>query len=96
MKLLSDKKTFFFYFFLWDNTVSAFATDWVHHRLLPMSWGFGVEFFYDFGKLTWLRLRNLRQTKAELPLEGFFFQLNFLPWEFLSIKKLEIEKTKTT
>ena len=25
-----------------------------------------------------------------------FFALNFLPWEFLLIKKLEIEKTKTT
>ena len=35
-------------------------------------------------------------TKAELPLEGIFFPLNFLPWEFLLVKKLEIEKTKTT
>jgi hypothetical protein len=35
------------------------------------------------------------QTKAELPLEGIFFALNFLPWEFFLIKKLEIEKTKT-
>ena len=26
----------------------------------------------------------------------FFFELNFLPWEFLLIKKLEIKKTKTT
>ena len=26
----------------------------------------------------------------------FFFALNFLPWEFLFVKKLEIEKTKTT
>jgi hypothetical protein len=34
--------------------------------------------------------------KAELQLEGIFFALNFLPWEFLSVKKLEIEKTKTT
>ena len=34
--------------------------------------------------------------KAELPLEGIFFPLNFLPWEFLLIKKLEIGKTKTT
>ena len=33
--------------------------------------------------------------KAELPLEGFFFALNFLPWEFFLVKKLEIEKTKT-
>ena len=37
-------------------------------------------------------------TKAELPQVGryFFFALNFLPWEFLLIKKLEIEKTKPT
>ena len=34
--------------------------------------------------------------KAELPLEGIFFALNFLPWKFLLVKKLEIEKTKTT
>ena len=34
--------------------------------------------------------------KAELPLEGIFFALNFLPWEFLLVKKLEIKKTKTT
>ena len=34
--------------------------------------------------------------KAELPLEGIIFALNFLPWEFLLVKKLEIEKTKTT
>ena len=35
-------------------------------------------------------------SKAELPLEGIFFTLNFLPWEFLLVEKLEIEKTKTT
>ena len=35
-------------------------------------------------------------TKAELPLEGIFFALNYLPWEFVLVKKLEIEKTKTT
>ena len=28
--------------------------------------------------------------KAELPQVGIFFALNFLPWEFLLIKKLEI------
>ena len=38
----------------------------------------------------------LGKTKAELLLEGIFFALNFLPWEFLLIKKLEIDKTKTT
>ena len=41
-------------------------------------------------------VEKLFQTKADLPLEGIFFALNFLPWEFLLIKKLEIEKTKTT
>ena len=35
-------------------------------------------------------------TKAELPKVGILFALNFLPWEFLFIKKLEMEKTKTT
>ena len=35
-------------------------------------------------------------SKAELLLEGTFFALNFLPWEFLLIKKLEIKKTKST
>ena len=34
--------------------------------------------------------------KAESPQVGIFLALNFLPWEFLLIKKLEIEKTKTT
>ena len=34
--------------------------------------------------------------KAELPQVGIFFALSFLPWELLLIKKLEIEKTKTT
>ena len=34
--------------------------------------------------------------KAELPLEGIILPLNFLPREFLLIKKFEIEKTKTT
>ena len=30
--------------------------------------------------------------KAELLQVGIFFALNFLPWEFLLVKKLEIEK----
>ena len=34
--------------------------------------------------------------KVELPQVSIFFALNFLPWDFLLIKKLEIEKTKTT
>ena len=33
--------------------------------------------------------------KAELPQEGIFFALNFLPWEFLLINMLEIKKTNT-
>ena len=31
--------------------------------------------------------------KAELPLEGIIFALNFLPWKLLLVKKLEIGKT---
>ena len=34
--------------------------------------------------------------KAESPQVSIFLALNFLPWEFLLIKKLEIDKTKTT
>ena len=35
-------------------------------------------------------------TKAELPLKGIFFALKFLSWEFILVKKLEIETTKAT
>ena len=35
-------------------------------------------------------------SKAELQQVGIFFAINFLPWDFLLIKKLEIKKTKTT
>ena len=38
----------------------------------------------------------LTYAKAELLQVGIFFGLNFLPWEFLLIKKLEIKKTQTT
>ena len=34
-------------------------------------------------------------SKAELPQVGIFFTFNFLPWEFLLTKKLEIDKNKT-
>ena len=44
----------------------------------------------------WVQIVNYEAIKAELPLEGIFFALNFLPWEFLLVKKLEIEKIKTT
>ena len=35
-------------------------------------------------------------TQADLLLKGILFSLNFLPWEFLLMKKLEIKKTETT
>ena len=35
-----------------------------------------------------------RPFKVELLQVGIFFALNFLPWEFLLIKKLEIEKLR--
>ena len=41
-------------------------------------------------------LMELFQNKAELLKVGIFFTFNVLPCEFLLIKKLEIEKTKTT
>ena len=34
-------------------------------------------------------------TKVELQQVGIFLTLNFLPWEFLLIKKSEIERPKT-
>ena len=40
-------------------------------------------------------LRYNFKAKAELQQVGIFFALNFLPWDFLLIKKSEIEKTKT-
>ena len=44
-----------------------------------------------------LKFLKVTTLKAELPLNRrYFFALNFLPWEFLLGKKLEIEKTKTT
>ena len=42
------------------------------------------------------QIRLSKILKAELPQEGIFFALNFLPWEFLLIKKLDFEKTKAT
>ena len=38
----------------------------------------------------------MKTIKDELTLEDIFFALNFLPWESLLVKKLEIEETKTT
>ena len=46
--------------------------------------------FYQ--KSRFLTYRGFLSVKAELPQEGIFFPLNFLSWEFLSVKKLEIEK----
>ena len=34
-------------------------------------------------------------TKAKLLQVGFFFALNFLTWEFLLVKKLEVQENKT-
>ena len=36
----------------------------------------------------------LTYAKAELLQVGIFFGLNFLPWEFLFVKKLEITKLR--
>ena len=41
------------------------------------------------------KLFNFSVYKAALQQVSIFFGLKFLPWEFLLIKKLEIEKTKT-
>jgi hypothetical protein len=49
--------------------------------------------FWQFFRKGW---DGRAPVKAELLLEGIFFALNFLPWEFLLVKKLEIGKTKTT
>ena len=61
-------------------------------KLLIYEISFIVSRVNEFKLLT----RATIEHKAELPLEGIFFALNFLPWEFLLIKKLEIEKTKNT
>ena len=44
-------------------------------------------------KITFLSFWTLKLNYRK---KVFYFSLNFLPWEFLLIKKLEIEKTKTT
>ena len=41
-------------------------------------------------------ITDILKLKLNYRKQVFFFALNFLPWEFLFIKKLEIEKTKTT
>ena len=43
-----------------------------------------------------LYFEKFSRNKAELPQVGIFFGLNFLPWEFLLVKKLKIDKTKAT
>ena len=53
------------------------------------------QHFRKFSNKTNGPVMRIAGAKAELP-QVFFFSLNFLPWEFLLIKKLEIEKTKTT
>ena len=50
-----------------------------------------IQFFSVHGIQTSIMLH----TKAELQQVGIFFPLNFLPWDFLLIQKLEIkEKTR--
>ena len=49
--------------------------------------GMFLYYFFPTGR-SWIKLNYRKKV--------FFFALNFLPWEFLLIKKLEIEKTKTT
>ena len=43
-----------------------------------------------------MRFQKGCSPKAELLLDGMFVALNFLPCEFLLIKKLEIKKNKAT
>ena len=62
-----------------------------------MQWGRWLSKNLEFKlKNRFLDANKKEATKAELPKVGIFFALNFLPWEFLLIKKLEIDKTKTT
>ena len=53
-----------------------------------------------FSKISAQPLKRCQKKQCKVKLnyrkQVFFFALNFLPWEFLLIKKLEIRKTKTT
>ena len=50
-----------------------------------------------FGKISGRNKKKNIGSKAKFAEEStFFLRTDFLPWEFLFIKKLEIEKTKTT
>ena len=46
----------------------------------------------DRKNLTLKRGTYIHICKAKSPKVSFFFALNFLPWEFLFVQKLEIEK----
>ena len=50
--------------------------------------------FSSFGKSR--QATNIIITKAELLQVGIFFLIHLFAWEILLLKKLEIEKTKTT
>ena len=39
---------------------------------------------------------KMRSLKLNYRKKAFYFALNFLPWDFLLIKKLDFEKTKPT
>ena len=43
-----------------------------------------------------LRPSSIQILKLNYRKTVFYFALNFLPWDFLSVKMLEIEKTKAT
>ena len=73
------------------SSASDFKTtksNWIKNFKKPIWRPIETTLFYTAGQLS--------VAKAELPLEGIFFPLYFLPWEFLIVKKLEIGKTKTT
>ena len=64
---------------------------WVSN-INPQWWFHSTLIFVEFEIYQCLKW----PTKDELLQVGIFFAFNFLPWDFLSIKRLEIEKTKTT
>ena len=52
---------------------------------------------YDFLYSTiWFVLNDWNWLKLSCHKKVFYFALNFLPWEFSLIKKLDFEKTKVT
>ena len=59
--------------------------------------GFSSLFYHYLRTAIYSKLwKLLYLAKAELLQVGNFFALNFLPWEVLLMKKLEIDKAKPT